>query len=114
MRIRRKKQPGMPPAMVEALGRLTPAEFDLINKNSCVPPVKVEAVDSAAARAVTGRPGGTGCALAQKTPLLKRGEIQKAIVGGNPCKCGFPVVFCVCNCGPLWVQCINNAQRVLV
>lgn len=85
MRIRRKKQPGMPPAMVEALGRLTPAEFELINKNSCMPPVKVEAMGSVVAAGVgTGRPGDTGRALAAKTPLLIRGEIQNGHVGGKP------------------------------
>lgn len=46
MRIRRKnKQPGMPPAQVEALGRLSPAEFAQINERNKLgmPPVQVEA-----------------------------------------------------------------------
>lgn len=86
MRIRRKNHPGMPPAQVEALGRLTPAEFNLINKNLSMPPVKVEASDSAApcpsAAQRSEHALGHGAA---KPPLLIGGESPKVTNPVKPC-----------------------------
>ncbi len=84
MRLSRKKYPGMPPAQVEALGRLTPAEIMLTNKISGMPPVKVEALESARSasggdRACEGRPlAGTA-----KAPLLIGGESPQGTQTGK-------------------------------
>ncbi len=87
MRIKKRKHPGMPPSQVEALGRLTPAEFDQINKNLGMPPEKVEALDSESS-ACRGAPACGGFLHAgtaeTRTPLLIGGEIQKATIPVNP------------------------------
>lgn len=80
MRIRKNKQPGMPPDQVEALGRLSPADFSAINASLGTPPVKVEALDVAEREAQGAQRSEATRNERGAPPLLIGGESHPSVL----------------------------------